>query len=368
MNTIRWLSLVILALGLNTTRLVSSTLDWKLGIVLGGQSRLEWTAEAGSVYTLQTSDTLSNWVTVPGFPKSGTGSTLSHLFVAVSAGYFKITAEPATLDELVLIPAGWFQMGDSIGDGRSDEKPVFDLYMKPYYIGRYEVTKALWDDVRAWGLTHGYTDLPPGTAKGPNHPVGSMNWHAAVKWCNARSEKEGLKPYYTVLGAVYRTGTVKNPLESTAALGYRLPSEAEWERAARGGKAGHRFPWSDTETITHARANYYSTNSFTFDTSITRGFHPDFNDGVYPYTSPVGSFPANDFGLHDMAGNVYEWCGDWYDSYPSNAGGPPSGTYRLYRGGGWGGTASMARCAYREALSASIANVGLGFRLARNQP
>ena len=119
--------------------------------------------------------------------------------------------------------------------------------------------------------------------------------------------------------------------------GYRLPTEAEWEKAARGGASGHRFPWSDADTITHSRANYYvrtqnGTNYYAYDISPTPGDHPIFNDGTLPYTSPVGSFAANGYGLYDMAGNVWEWCWDWYGLYSSgsqtDSHGPASGTYR----------------------------------------
>ena len=130
-----------------------------------------------------------------------------------------------------------------------------------------------------------------------------------VKWCNARSEKEGLAPcYHTDVArtAVYRTGRVDvtNDMVNWSANGYRLPTEAEWEKAARGGLVGRRFPWGDQ--ITHSLANYSSDSIYPYDTSPTRGYHPDYQAGGAPYTSPVGNFAANGYGLYDMAGNVYE--------------------------------------------------------------
>lgn len=285
---------------------------------------------------------------------------MEQLLLPGGSGFFRIDSEEGHAAEFVLIPGTMFEMGDTFHEGRADELPVYELYLPAYWMGRTEVSKALWDEVRSWAGSHGYTDLPTGFAKGSDHPVGSISWHAAVKWCNARSEREGLNPCYLTNGFVYRTGTFKKALCYLSNGGYRLPTEAEWERAARGGVRGHRFPWSDSDLITHERANYYSTNTLAYDVSVTAGFHPDFIQDPMPYTNPVGSFPANGLGLHDMAGNVFEWCGDWYDSYPSNQGGPASGDFRIYRGGAWGAYASTARCAYREPLSPTLTSPASG--------
>jgi len=113
-----------------------------------------------------------------------------------------------------------------------------------------------------------------------------------------------------------------------------------------------RFPWSDPN-ISHSRANYYaSPGSYPYDENPTSGYHPDYND-VKPYTAPVGSFSANGYGLYDMAGNVFEWCNDWYssdyyDTSPyDNPKGPASGTYRVVRGGCWSRIARYCRVASR---------------------
>jgi len=282
--------------------------------------------------------------------------------------------------DMVLIPAGSFDMGDTFNEGENAELPVHAVYLDAYYVDRYEVTKGLWDTVRTWSTSNGY-DLIDAPGKAPDHPVHSVNWYDCVKWCNARSEQEGRTPCYyagATLTAVYKTGEIA-PYVNWDANGYRLPTEAEWEKAARGGTPGHRFPWSDTDTIQHARANYYS-GPYPYDTSPTSGHHPLWAGRGYPYTSAVGFFTgalqyrvdwgwpgaatsyqtadgANGYALHDMAGNVWEWCNDWYDlgyyddypidGWPPNPTGPASGTYRVLRGGDWNNNPRYCRVADR---------------------
>ena len=281
---------------------------------------------------------------------------------------------PTVPPGMVLIPGGEFQMGDTFTEGYTNERPVHPVCVSAFYMDRYEVTKALWDAVRAWGLANGYTDLYASGGKGADHPVQYVNWYDCVKWCNARSEQEGRTPcYYTDAGltTVYRTGELA-PHVKWDANGYRLPTEAEWEKAARGGTAGRRFPWSDTDTIQHARANYYSSTGYSYDTSPTRGYHPTFAVGGYPYTSPVGYFAPNGYGLYDMAGNVWEWCHDWYGStyYSSspysNPTGPATGACRVLRGACWDYSAYICRVAVRYFVTPD--DRILGFRCAAGAP
>lgn len=275
-----------------------------------------------------------------------------------------------------LIPAGSFMMGDATGEGYdSPELPVHSVYVSAFYMAKYETTKEMWDSVRAWGVANGYTDLAVGNGnyatKGAFHPVHSITWYDMVKWCNARSEMEKLTPCYSVGGAIYRTGQ-NAPTCNFSASGYRLPTEAEWEKAARGGLSSQNFPWGNT--ISQSQANYYAYSSFSYDLSgAVNNYHPTYAVGNYPYTSPVGSFAPNGYGLYDMSGNQWEWCWDWYGSYSSGSqsdpSGPVSGSGRVIRGGGWGFSAYGARCAYRGGSWPSNAGNGsVGFRLARGQP
>ncbi len=271
---------------------------------------------------------------------------------------------------MTLIPAGSFERGNALsatGDGYSGELPVHTVSVSAFHMDRHEVTKALWDEVRAWGLLHGYTDLPVGGGKQSNHPVHSVNWYAAVKWCNARSQKEARSVSYTVGGAVYKTGTHIPDFNGSVA-GYRLPTEAEWEKAARGGASWNRFPWSGDHVIEHTQANYNSTDAYSYDTSTTRGYHPDYAVGVEPFTSPVGSFAPNGYGLYDMAGNLWEWCWDGYsdEAYAltpaANPQGPSGGSVRVFRGGSWDLYADDCRVAGRYGDNPARAGDDVGFR------
>ena len=194
-------------------------------------------------------------------------------------------------------------------EGQDDELPVHTVQISAFTMARHEVIQAEWDEVRTWGLANGYTDLATGISKATNHPIHSITWYNAVKWCNARSEKAGLSPCYFVTNAVYRIGARDDvTCDFSAGGGYRLPTEAEWEKAARGWSATTRFAGSDT--IAHTLANYYASSYVKYDLSFTLGFHKSYTNGPPPYTAPVGSFAPNGYGIYDMAGNVFEWCWD----------------------------------------------------------
>ena len=252
-----------------------------------------------------------------------------------------------------LIPAGTFQMGSTTGD--VDEVPVHTVELDAFYIDQHEVTNAKYQTFvaatghpppRGIGYTAVYellkNDYEPWNDPGFNHPdqpVTTVTWFDATAYCEW--------------------------------VGKRLPTEAEWEKAARGGLEGTRYPWGDTEPD-NTSANFAdSQTEFEWRS-------PDVNDG-FLFTAPVGTFPPNGYGLFDMAGNVWEWCADWYsptyysdvqgaESPPRNPTGPDTGERRVLRGGTWYRAVHTIRNAERVSDFPSNSLNVVGFRCAMDPP
>ena len=266
------------------------------------------------------------------------------------------------------IPAGSFTMGDSL-DGESDAIPT-SVYVSAFYMDVNLASYSQWQSVYGWATSQGYGFDHAGYGNAANHPVQTVDWYDTVKWCNARSQETGLTPvYYTDAGLtqVYKTDHTNVVYANWAASGYRLPTEAEWEKAARGGLAGQRFSWGNT--ISESQANYYGNTATNYDLG-PNGYNAAFTNRAPPHTSPVGYFAPNGYGLYDMAGNVSEWCWDWYGTpycqpTTTNPTGPASGSYRVLRGGFWFTFAGSARCADRYYNYPSVASFVFGFRCVR---
>ena len=267
--------------------------------------------------------------------------------------------KPAPM-RLRTIPGGTFTMGDNL-DGLSDA-PMHTVTLSSFKMGKYAVTNAQYAEFLNAAMAASQVTVD-------GHGV-------AGGWANELCDTTTSSPYsqITYSGGVFGVvmGKDNHPMvrvswygadEFCRWYGYRLPTEAEWEYAARGGLSGQRFPWGDW--IEHARANYYSSAFYWYDKSPTRGGHPDFQ-----YTSPVGYFAANGYGLCDMAGNVNDWCNDWYDdtyytvSPTVNPQGPATGLWRVLRGGSWYYGPYVARCAYRLSGPPFVRYSHFGFRVA----
>lgn len=337
-----------------------------LGIApAGGQSVLYWPVSTKN-YVLQTVTNLSstNWVTARDAFTVNAGAATN----AVSSGFYRLlqtTNPPGT----ALIPAGWFVMGNYLCNIAATNDPDIadanptNVYVSAFVMDVNLVCYGLWANVYAYATNRGYNFLNAGVGMGTNYPVELVDWYDCVKWCNARSQQAGLTPcYYTDADftQLFQTNgeTGIAIYQNLTANGYRLPTEAEWEKAARGGGIGLRFPWGDK--ISTGQAQYSScTLCYSYDLG------PDYAPSG---PSPVGVFDVNGYGLNDMAGNVYEWCWDWYGTpygQPTtiNPTGPATGIYRVLRGGLWANNAASVRCASRVRFNPGTA--AFGFRCVR---
>ncbi|OQB89390.1 MAG: Serine/threonine-protein kinase PrkC [Candidatus Cloacimonetes bacterium ADurb.Bin117] len=232
----------------------------------------------------------------------------------------------------VAVQGGEFEMG-SEGDN-TDELPVHSVLVSGFYIANYEVTQHLWSSVMGENPSHN---------QGEALPVENVSWEEALEFCNALSVREGLQPCYKIKGA--------SSTCNWGANGYRLPTEAEWEFAARGGNNSLGYVYSGSNDI--------SAVAFSSSSDARR-------------TSPVGQKNPNELGLHDMSGNVWEWCwdsyaGDYYRVSPyENPRGAKAGHVRCMRGGAWDRNEERCRNAYRGKGSFEIRRSNIGFRLVRS--
>lgn len=329
---------------------------------------LVWSnAQPGATYTIQTVAILpggTNWVDYVQIPTANDVNTNLLIDFNPPAG-------------MVLIPAGTFTIGNSINDADITDATPTNVTVSAFWMDVNLVSYSQWQSVYDWATNAGYGFKNAGSGKAANHPVQTLDWYDTVKWCNARSEQAGLTPvYYTDAGftQVFTNGEVP-PYANWTASGYRLPTEAEWEKAARGGLSGQRFPWGNV--ISESLANYYAdTNSYSYDLG-PNGYNAAFTNGGAPYTSPVGYFAPNGYGLYDMAGNEQMWCWDWYAGQPYPAGSPylggtdPRGSASnsfvtgVIRGGSYYAAAFWTRCAHRGGDTPSYALVAFGFRCVR---
>lgn len=239
--------------------------------------------------------------------------------------------------EMIECPAGTFVMGSPENEpGRySDETEHQVTLTQAFLMGKYPVTQELYEAVMGKN---------PSFFNGPTRPVEMVSWYDAVRFCNALSAKLGLTPAYVIGVGIEPSVTC-----DFASPGYRLPIEAEWEYAYRAG------------TMT----TYYNGDSKAGLDDIAW-----YSANANNKTNPVGQKAPNAWGLHDMAGNVWDWTWDWYEGYPSAVSdyiGPDTGYHRVLRGGSWNDNANDARAAGRNFGYPGLRNNDSGFRLARTK-
>ncbi len=288
------------------------------------------------------------WIVNNSIPKEAE-QTLTIVLTVEQGGKqttYMFTFESVMASRGVLVEGGTFTMGDT--DGASDEKPTHKVtFTYNFYIGKYEVT---FDEYDAFCSATGKSKPnDQGWGRG-SRPVINVTWWDAIDYCNWLSEKEKLPKAYDSNGNLLdKDGRVTTDI--TKVLGYRLPTEAEWEFAARGGNKSRGYQYAGSSTV--GDVAWYDSNS----------------GGK---TQEVGKKAPNELGIYDMSGNVWEWCSDWYGNYSSSAQTNPynstAGSYRVIRGGSCYSSATSTRVANRNGYSPTVTRSILGFRIARTVP
>lgn len=255
-------------------------------------------------------------------------------------------------NDLILINGGTYLMGSPETEmQRETDEVQHEVTVSDFYIGRYEVTQKEYEDVMGEN---------PSNFEGENLPVENVTWYEAIEYCNKLSEKEGLTPVYTIDG--------ENVSWDRSVNGYRLPTEAEWEYAAR---AGTTTPFNTENSISDEEANYYGHYPYGIEENYFTQENLETEPGEYRQTTvEVNSFSPNKWGLYNIHGNVAEWCFDYYGAYDlentDNPSGSTTGTLRVNRGGGWNDYAKHLRCAYRASTTPDQKMSNIGFRVVRN--
>ena len=244
----------------------------------------------------------------------------------------KLTANGVSFN-MIRVEGGTFTMGATLEEGSIawvNENPAHQVTLSSYYIGETEVTQALWEAVMGSN---------PSYFKGANRPVEKVSW-------------DDCQTFISKLNAI--TGKA-----------FRLPTEAEWEYAARGGTRSMGYKYSGSNTMDEVGCYYENSgNSHLDETNWDYGKL----DSIGSCTHPVKQKKANELGIYDMSGNVWEWCLVWYGKYSyssqTNPTGPSSGSNRVVRGGSWGSVAKYCRVSYRNSSTPDFRGRSLGLRLA----
>jgi len=320
-------------------------------------------------------------VVEPNGPGGATQAIVEPNLTAAAAGHTPVSLQTGGTPDpnaMIAVPGGSFEMGDHFGAWDADERPVHVVEIAPLLVGATEVTNRQYCEYLNDALRNGRVAVQERIVVGvgrnepycnvrefdswsqisfarnqftvqtgrDHHPMLEVSWYGAAAYCNWLSGRQGLRPCYDLTDWDC----------DFAADGYRLPTEAEWEYAARGGLERSKYPWGNEEDPT--KTNWWGSGD-------------PFEKDPYPRTTPVGFYLPNGFGLYDMAGNVWEWCNDWYGlSYydfkiKDNPRGPAGGSARVSRGGSWILNPDRSRCSNRNFNYPHYRGLGLGFRVVR---
>ena len=268
---------------------------------------------------------------------------------------------------LVKVKGGSFQMGNVENDSEeySEEKPVHTVTLTyDYWIGKYEVT---FNECDAYCASTGKSKPSDEEWGRGTRPVMNVSWFDAIGYCNWLSEREGIKKAYDSQGNLLdKSGKVTTDI--TNVEGHRLPTEAEWEYAARGGQNSKGYKYAGSNDLNEV-GWYWQNSGDKWLPGTDNDWDEDKIKANKNKTRLVGEKKPNELGLYDMSGNVWEWCHDWYGGYSSvtqtNPVGPSSGAYRVNRGGSWYDFAQGCRAAYRGCSTPTFSNFNLGFRVSR---
>lgn len=250
--------------------------------------------------------------------------------------------ESVVNDGLIFVEGGQFQMGSP--EGETHEKPVHTVKLSSFYISPFEVTQGLWHAVMKGTISNQRALMKPAgrlRGKGRTHPMYFVSWYEAIEFCNKLSKMNKLDPCYS--------GSGEDIICDFEANGYRLPTEAEWEYAARGGQQSKGYTYAGSNSLDLVA--WYNGNS-----SLK--------------SQQAGLKAPNELGLYDLSGNVYEWCWDRFSKYSSEAQIDPVGSgtmeYRVFRGGSWSHGAEYSRNSFRIAYPPDRRGNNLGFRVVRS--
>jgi sulfatase modifying factor 1 len=342
-GTVSWSPTVSGTFAANTVYTATITLTAKTGYTLTGVAENSFTV-AGATAT----NAVNSGVVTAVFPATGVADYTS-----------------ANIGTLKLVPAGRFQ--------RDATASNISVITKPYRMSEHEITRAQFLAVMG-------TDPSVGYSSGTNDPVQDTNWYHAIAFCNKLSIAEGLTPVYTVTGVDFNTLTYSaipttsntdwnNATANWSANGYRLPTEMEWMWAAMGANSDGRSGDIVGGVNTGGYTKGYAGSTEAGGAQVNMGNYAWYESNANGTTHPVGGKTANELGLYDMTGNVWEWCWDWNAAYPTGTQtdyrGAASSPGRVMRGGSWGSNATSCAVAVRNSNGPYNHSINIGFRVVR---